>query len=121
MKNKSACLLGLVLLSGCATRAEDISASYVSPIAYNGLSCSQLAVEAQNVSAAAVSASGAQNKKAGGDAALATVGVVIFWPALLFTSGDGAQAAEVARLKGEMNAIETASRQKGCDIKFNRS
>ena len=52
---------------------------------------------------------------------MATVGIVVFWPTLLFTSGDGAQAAEVAHLKGEMQAIETASRQKGCNIKFNKA
>lgn len=49
----------------------------------------------QNVSAAAASSAGAHNQKAGQDAAMATVGLAIFWPALLFTGGDGAQAAEV--------------------------
>ena len=49
-----------------------------------------------------------------------TVGLVVFWPALLFTQGDGAQAAEVARLKGEMQAIEDASRRRGCGITFDR-
>lgn len=46
--------------------------------------------------------------------------MVIFWPALFLAQGDGVQAAEVARLKGEMDAIETVSREKGCGIQFQR-
>jgi hypothetical protein len=44
--------------------------------------------------------------------------VVLFWPALFFIKGDGAQAAEVARLKGEMQALETANALKNCGIRF---
>jgi hypothetical protein len=43
---------------------------------------------------------------------------VIFWPALFFAKGDGATAAEVSRLKGEMKAIETASIKNNCGIRF---
>jgi len=108
------------ILAGCASRAENISAAYVSPVLYENLSCQQLAREATNVSARAQTAAGMQNKKAGQDAAAMTVGLVLFWPALFFTQGDGAQAAEVARLKGEMQAIEDASTRKGCGIVFQK-
>lgn len=108
------------LLAGCATPADNIAAAYVSPIGYQGLSCAQLGTEAQAISGRAAAAVGAQNKKATGDAVAMTVGLVVFWPALLFTQGDGAQAAEVARLKGEMQAIEDAARRKGCGIKFQK-
>lgn len=108
------------IAAGCASRAENITAAYVSPVLYENLSCQQLAREATNVSARAQQAAGIQNKKSGQDAAVMTVGLVLFWPALLFTQGDGAQAAEVARLKGEMEAIETASNRKGCGIVFQK-
>jgi hypothetical protein len=107
--------------SGCATPANDIAAAYVSPTGYQGYSCGQLAGEAQEVSSRAVAATGMQNKKATGDAVAMGVGLVVFWPALFFIGGDGAQSAEVARLKGEMQAIETASRRKGCKIAFSAS
>ena len=35
--------------------------------------------------------------------------------------GDGAQAAELARLKGEMDAIEQVSTRKQCGIEFQRA
>ena len=107
-----------IIAVGCASRPENISAAYVSPIAYQGLSCSQIANEVQAVSARAAAATGVQSKKATGDAVAMGVGLIVFWPALLFMQGDGASAAEVARLKGEMEALETASRQNNCGIVF---
>ena len=59
-----------------------------------------------------------QNKKASNDQAAAAVGAILFWPALFMIQGDGAQAAEVARLKGEREAIEAANRTKNCGIRF---
>ena len=106
------------MAAGCASPASSIGAAYVSPVGYQGLSCGQIANEVQAVSARAAEAIGAQNQKATGDAVAMTVGLVVFWPALFLMKGDGAQAAEVARLKGEMQALETASRRNGCNIKF---
>lgn len=118
MKNIVAVGLIAVAVTSCASKADKIAASYVSPTLYSNLSCSQLADEARSVSSRAAVAAGVQDKKAGQDAAITTVGIVLFWPALFFNSGDGASAAEVARLKGEMQAVEDASRRKGCSIKF---
>lgn len=117
---KKSIVVGLITVAvvSCASKADKISASYVSPTLYNSLTCAQLASEAQAVSARAAAAAGVQDKKAGQDAAITTVGIVLFWPALFFNNGDGASAAEVARLKGEMQAIEDASRRKGCGLRF---
>lgn len=49
---------------------------------------------------------------------MTTVGVVLLWPALFFMKGDSADAAEVARLKGEMQAIGQVNRVKNCGIVF---
>jgi len=46
------------------------------------------------------------------------VGLVLFWPSLFFIKGDGTTAAEVGRLKGEMEAIEQASVKRNCGIQF---
>ena len=49
----------------------------------------------------------------------AAVGLVVFWPLLLaLEGGDGPEASEYANLKGERAALEAASRQKGCDVRF---
>ena len=109
-----------VLATGCASRAKDIEAAYVSPLPYQQLDCAQLQAEAERVSLRAAEVTGAQNKKATNDAVATTVGIVVFWPALFFIKGDSATAAEVSRLKGEMNAIEQTSTAKQCGIQFQK-
>jgi len=105
-------------VSGCATSPKDIAPSYVSPILYQNLSCDQLAQEAARVSQAAAVATGAQQAQAGKDATMMGVGLVLFWPSLLFIGGDKGNATEVARLKGEMQAIEQANISKNCGMQF---
>ena len=107
-------------LVGCATSPDNISAAYVSPIQYQSYSCPQLREEATRVSSRAIQVSGVQSSKATTDAVAMTVGVVVFWPALFFLKGDGTTAAEVSRLKGEMDAIEQASIRKKCGIQFQK-
>ena len=110
-------LAGLVL-AGCATRPADIAPSYVSSASYRAMSCATLEQEATEISARAMAAAGSQQEAANFDAAMTTVGVVLFWPAIFFNKGDGASAANLARLKGEMGAIEEASQRNNCGIIF---
>lgn len=114
----SAAALAAVFLAGCATPPKDIAPAYVSTGLYENLSCNQLRSEAEGVSARAAAAFGKQDKNRSQDAAMTTVSLILFWPAAFFMKGDGADAAEVARLKGEMDAIERVNRVKNCGIVF---
>lgn len=107
--------------AGCASRSEDVAASYVSSATYASYSCRELGAEAQRVSSAAAAASGAQDSQRTKDVVATTAAVVIFWPAAFFVGGNNAQTAELARLKGHMQAIEEASVQKKCGINFRRA
>jgi len=50
------------------------------------------------------------------------VGLVLFWPALFFLEGgDGPQAAEYSRLRGEVDAMRRAAVHKECDLSGVRS
>lgn len=111
-------LLTALAVSACANKSDQIAAAYVSPNLYQQMSCPALAAEAQSVSNRAHAASAAQDKKASDDAVATGIGMVLFWPALFMVKGDGAGAAEVARLKGEMQAIEHANRVRNCNIRF---
>ena len=108
-------------LAGCASKSNEIAAAYVSPLQYENLTCPQIAEEAQRVSQRAAIAAGAQDSQASKDAVSTAVAVVIFWPAAFFIGGDKGNAAELARLKGEMDAIEQASIRKNCGIKFRQA
>lgn len=115
-------IAGLALsLAACASSADNIEAAYVSPMNYQSYTCAQLQREAERVSQRAITVSGQQDQRATGDAVATGVALVVFWPALFFIRGDSAQASEVARLKGEMEAIEKVSIQKNCAIDFKRS
>jgi len=54
------------------------------------------------------------DKKASGDKVKMGVGLVLFWPALFFLKGDGPETQELARLKGEHDALEQAYLKKSC-------
>jgi hypothetical protein len=107
-------------LGACASSSKEITAQYVSPIQYQAYSCHQLGEEARVISSRAAQTAGAQDQKVTNDAIATTVGIVVFWPALFMVKGDGATAYELGRLKGEMEAIERASIQKNCGIKFEK-
>ena len=106
------------VLCGCASKSSEISAAYVSPVTYQNHTCPQLAQEAQALSARATQVAGAQDQKRTNDAIATGVAVVVFWPAAFLVGGDGPSAAELANLKGQMNAVEQASIQKRCGIQF---
>jgi hypothetical protein len=113
-----AAVVTAVFVAGCASKSSEITAAYVSPIQYQSFTCPQLAEEAQRVSAAAVAASGAQDSQATKDAVATTVGVIVFWPSLFFIGGDKQNAAQLAQLKGQMDAIQQESIRKNCGIQF---
>lgn len=104
--------------AGCAKAPDKVEATYVSPVLYQSLSCNQLAAEASRTSVAAATATGQQSRAATKDKVVMGVGVLIFWPTLFLLNGDDAQTAELARLKGEMDAIEQTSIAKKCGIQF---
>ncbi|HKL46256.1 MAG TPA: hypothetical protein VJ906_08430 [Roseovarius sp.] len=110
-----------ITLAGCADKSSEISSTYVSPMQYQNYSCQQLSQEAQRISARAAQTAGVQDSQASSDAVATGVAVVLFWPAAFFIGGNKENRAELARLKGELEAIEKVSIQKQCDIQFRKS
>jgi hypothetical protein len=115
---KSLVVLTALSLAGCASSAADVAPAYVSSIQYQTFTCPQLAAEAQRVSAAATAASGAQDSQRTKDALATTATVIVFWPAAFFVQGDKQNAAQLAQLKGQMDAIQQESIAKNCGIQF---
>lgn len=101
--------IGLALtVTGCATRPESISASFVSHEKYMGQTCSQLTDNMADARAKLADYSKQQDTKANLDAA--TVFLVLIPASKL--SGD--HAGDVAKYKGEVEAIETAQIKSSC-------
>lgn len=114
--------LGLTgFLAACASKPEDIGTQYVSPLQYQHYDCQQISMEMQRISTRVSELAGQLDKKASNDAAQMGVGLVLFWPALFFLEGgDGPQAQEYSRLKGEFDALEKTAIEKKCSIQVQR-
>jgi hypothetical protein len=111
-------VMAIATLSACATQPDKIATSYVSPIQYESYTCEQVGAEMQRVARRASSLHSNLKQTADNDAVQMGIGLVLFWPALFFVEGgDGSEAAEYARLKGEHDALEQAGIQKNCGIK----
>jgi hypothetical protein len=118
MKSVSCVIAAAITVAGCAKGPDSISATYVSPIGYQSYSCDQISAEATRLSHKAQELAGVQQKKATSDAVAMGVGLVLFWPALFMIKGNDEKAGELARVRGEMDAIQQASIEKNCGIEF---
>ena len=104
-------------LAGCATQPEEMQTQYVSPAQYENYDCNQITREMERTSRRINDLYSSLKKTADDDAAQMGVGLVLFWPALFFLEGgDGPEANEYARLKGEYEALETVAIQKNCSV-----
>jgi len=112
-----ALLVGVIAAQAvaCATAPDKVSASYVSPLQYQSYDCEQIRSEMLRVSAKVREVSGSQAKSAKNDAIAVGVGLVLFWPALFFLA-TGDQKEELARLKGEYDALEQSAISKKCAV-----
>jgi len=115
---KTAIILSVLLLTGCATQPHKIAAQSVSPLKYQDYKCSQLISEIERVNNRTTTLYHSLKKTADNDQTQMAVGMILFWPTLFFLEGgDGAEATEYARLQGEAEAIQVMITQKECWLK----
>ncbi|MGZ9098404.1 MAG: hypothetical protein ACXW3O_01755 [Brevundimonas sp.] len=112
-KTVAAALCASLALASCASNPDDISATYISPMTYNSMNCSQLEAELIRVGNRVNVVTGRQRSQASNDALVMGVGLVLFWPALFFLKGNGG-ATELGQLKGEYDALHVNATEKQC-------
>ena len=103
------------ILAGCATAGRDVVGTYVSPIQFSAYDCDQIRQELMRLSSRVNQLSGRLDEAASNDKTIGVVGAILFWPALFALGGTKGQEAELARLKGEYDALQAASTQKKCN------
>lgn len=106
------------VISGCASSARDIPTQYVSPLIYEDYSCKQIGAEHARLTRRVNELAYQVDDRASDDSAKMAVGLILLWPTLFFIDGDGPEAQEYGRLKGEYEALEKASIQKECGYEF---
>ena len=94
---------------GCAKKPESIAPAYVSHVIYQSWTCQQLGEEQQRLAAALATSSEQQQNARTND----TVGIIFLGLPVSSMSGDNI-APQIARLKGETEAVRTASITKNC-------
>ena len=104
-----------LLLPACATRPENVAASHVSSSRYSERTCKSLVRELDEVQDALRAQSGKLNDKATQDAVVTGVGVILFWPVLFALGNNAGLEGDVARLKGEEQAIRRQMREQECE------
>lgn len=112
-------LAGLAIASmtaGCATRSQDIQPASVSMVPYRAMNCTQVSEEVARVSGRIGYVAQQQDAAAASDAAGMAIGLAVLPGMLLFTQGDGPNAAELSRLRGELEALRTVNIEKQCGV-----
>lgn len=108
----------IFLLNGCATPAREISAQYVSDHQFTDYDCKQIEIEAEKLATRANELGVQVENQASHDSTATAVGLILFWPALFFINGNGPEAMEYGRIKGEYEAIKQVSIRKNCGFEF---
>lgn len=101
-------VVSALLLNACATRPESIPASYVSHEKYMGADCAQLTTHMADARTNLAKFSSMQDTKANVDAA------TVFLALIPLSKMTGDSAGDVAKYKGEVEAIETAQIKQNC-------
>lgn len=106
--------MSAVFLSGCSTAGKDVVATYVSPIQFSNFDCDQIRLEMGRLNGRVNQLTGRLDEAANNDKAILVGGGLLFWPALFALGGTKQQETELARLKGEYDALQSAATQKKC-------
>ena len=108
LRYSTALLLLATIIAGCATAPENIAPAYVSHMAYMQFTLEQLGQEETRLQAAVSTSSDAQRKARSND----TMGVIFLGLPVSSLSGSN-QASNLARLIGELEAVQKAIILKG--------
>ncbi|WP_244613005.1 hypothetical protein [Methylosinus sp. Ce-a6] len=100
-------------LSACAKPTRDVEPLPVDPALFAGADCAQLVARRARISQALIFAGSAQDQIAADDR-VRTLGV----PTPMGTLFDGDREAEVARLKGELHAVNAQMEMQLCGPDF---
>lgn len=103
-----------VHLAGCTTRAVDVLPAPANPADFLAWDCLRIDDEQDRVQQRAADVAYAVDELAGNNILALGLGVTVFWPAILAMRPAGLEAAELARLKGRFEALQTAARYKSC-------
>lgn len=115
MIKKTIMALTALTVTACASNPDKLGTQQVSSYKYINFNCTQLSMQLDNKNARLSSLYAQLKKERDADEIQVGVGLLLFWPTLLFVEGgDGPEAVEYSRLKGEVQAIQEVMINKSC-------
>lgn len=115
---KMASLISLAIFSvvGCssAKKASEVAPAYIPSSNYSGKTCDQLIADAESVRRATPGLEAAVDAHRSQQTTVEVVTWVLFWPAAFALDKGEKQSADLAQVKGELEAIRQAMVQKRC-------
>ncbi len=110
----AATLATSLLLAGCATRSVNVKPALADAAQFSAWPCDTMHDELDRVQQRAADVAYAVDARVGNNVIALSLGVTVFWPALLAMRSDGPEADELAQLKGRDDALRGALGSKGC-------
>jgi hypothetical protein len=104
----------LSMVSGCSTRSVDVRPHEADPAQFAAWTCERISDESDRVQFRAADVAYAVDARVGNNLIALSLGVTVFWPALLAMRPDGIEAEELAALKGRFEALRSASQRRDC-------
>jgi hypothetical protein len=114
MRKRIVALATSLALGACAASPDDIAPQYVSPMAYSAYTCQQIHSEMMRIRTRAAEVAGRQRREATNDKLAMGAGLLGFWPALILLANTNDRREELARLRGEYEALHQAGTLKTC-------
>ena len=109
-----ATIVTFLVITGCASKPEDIPAVAYPDDAYANLSCQEIGAERIRIQDSVLAATGQQRSERKKDQAWGWTGALLFAPALFMMDGNEETATRLAILKGQYEAIERVGDAKRC-------
>ena len=117
MKKFLTTTLVATVVAGCASHPDEIDPVYVPTAQFSGLNCAAISQEMTRISPRIIDLYTILRNERHKDSAQMGAGIAfLFWPAiLLLEGGDGDEAEEFAKLRGEFSALDKVATETQCD------
>jgi hypothetical protein len=122
-KNIVGILSAVVLIGACssAPKSNEVSAAYIPIAQYNNYTCDQLISEAESVRRSVPALESAVDKHRENQTGVEVVTWILFFPAALALDKGEATSSQLAKARGELQAIQTALLAKHCNSQLTAS
>ena len=104
------------VLAACssAPKATEVSAAFIPVAQYSNMNCQQLIAEAESVRRSVPGLEAAVDKHRSNQTGVEVVTWILFWPAAFLLDKGEATSGQLAKAKGELEAINLAMKTQKC-------